>query len=34
MEWKDVAGIVGKAAPLLGTLLGGPAGTAVGGLVA
>jgi len=34
MEWKDVATAVGKAAPLLGTLLGGPAGAAVGGLVA
>jgi hypothetical protein len=33
MEWKDVAGIVGKAAPLLGTLIGGPAGAAVGGLI-
>ena len=34
MEWKDVAGAVGKAAPILGTLLGGPAGAAVGALVA
>lgn len=34
MEWKDVAGAVGKAAPLLGTLLGGPAGAALGGIVA
>ena len=34
MDWKDIAGIVGKAAPILGTLLGGPAGTAVGGLIA
>lgn len=34
MDWKDVAGAVGKAAPLVGTLLGGPAGAAVGGLVA
>jgi hypothetical protein len=34
MEWKDIAGLVGKAAPILGTLLGGPAGAAVGGLVA
>ncbi len=34
MDWKDVAGIVGKAAPILGTVLGGPAGAAVGGLVA
>lgn len=34
MEWKDIAGAVGKAAPILGTLLGGPAGGAVGGLIA
>lgn len=37
MDWKDVAGSVGKYAPLLGTLLGGPVGAgvaAVGGLVA
>ena len=34
MQWKDLAGIVGKAAPALGTLLGGPAGAAVGGLIA
>jgi len=25
MDWKDIAATVGKAAPLLGTLLGGPA---------
>ena len=34
MDWKDIAGVVGKAAPILGTLLGGPAGGAVGGLIA
>lgn len=36
MDWKDIAGIVGKAAPLLSTLLGGPAGAAlsVGGMIA
>lgn len=34
MDWRDVAGKVGAAAPILGTLLGGPAGAAVGGLVA
>ena len=34
MEWKDIAGVVGKAAPILGTLLGGPAGAAVGAIVA
>ncbi len=33
MDWKDLKGIVGKVAPLLGTLLGGPAGGAVGALV-
>lgn len=34
MDWKDLATTVGRAAPLLGTLLGGPAGAAVGGIVA
>lgn len=34
MDWKDIASVVGKAAPVVGTLLGGPAGAAVGGLVA
>lgn len=34
MEWKDIAGIVGKTAPILGTLVGGPAGAAIGGLIA
>ncbi|MFC4620780.1 hypothetical protein ACFO3A_00925 [Comamonas nitrativorans] len=34
MDWKDVAGVVGKAAPILGGILGGPAGAAVGSLVA
>lgn len=34
MDWKDIAGVVGKAAPLVGTLIGGPAGAAIGGLVA
>lgn len=33
IQWKDIAADVGKAAPILGTLLGGPAGAAVGGLV-
>ena len=36
MEWKDVAATVGRAAPLLGLLLGGPAGavvTAAGAMV-
>lgn len=34
MNWSDIAGMVGKSAPLLGTLLGGPAGAAVGGIIA
>lgn len=34
MDWKDLAGVVGKHAPMLGTLLLGPAGTAVGAIVA
>lgn len=34
MNWSDIGGIVGRAAPIVGTLLGGPAGAAVGSLVA
>ena len=34
MNWTDIAKTVGSAAPLLGTLLGGPAGAAVGAMVA
>jgi len=34
MNWKDVSKMVGKAAPILGTALGGPAGAALGTLVA
>ncbi|QOR55200.1 MAG: hypothetical protein SHS37scaffold296_17 [Burkholderiales phage 68_11] len=34
MDWKDIAAAVGKSAPILGTLLAGPAGGAIGGLVA
>lgn len=34
MEWKDIAGKVGAVAPLLGTLIGGPAGPAIGGIIA
>ena len=30
MDWKDIAGSVGKFAPVVGTLLGGPAGAIVG----
>lgn len=33
-DWKDLEGFVAKAAPILGTLIGGPAGGAVGGLIA
>ena len=34
MNWSDIAKTVGGFAPLLGTLLGGPAGTAVGAMIA
>jgi hypothetical protein len=34
MNWSDIAKIIGTAAPTVGTLLGGPAGAAVGALVA
>lgn len=34
MQWKDLAADVGKAAPLLGALIGGPAGGAIGAVVA
>jgi len=34
MNWSDIGKFVGNAAPLVGTLLGGPAGAAVGALVA
>lgn len=34
MNWSDIGAMVGKAAPVVGTLLGGPAGAAVGALVA
>lgn len=33
LNWKDIAADVGKAAPLVGTLLGGPAGGAIGAIV-
>ena len=32
--WDNVKSILGTAAPIIGTLIGGPAGTAVGSLVA
>lgn len=34
MEWRDLATIVGRTAPILGSLLGGPAGGAVGTVIA
>jgi len=34
MDWKDIGNGIAKIAPVVGGLLGGPAGTAVGGLVA
>ena len=34
MNWSDLKPIVAKAAPILGTLVGGPAGAAVGSLIA
>lgn len=34
MNWSDIAKTVGGYAPLLGTLLGGPAGTAIGTMIA
>jgi len=33
-DWSKVASIIGKSAPLLGTIVGGPIGTAAGGVVA
>jgi len=33
MNWSDLENAIGKAAPILGTLLGGPAGGAVGALI-
>jgi hypothetical protein len=34
ISWKDVGATVANVAPLLGTILGGPAGAAIGGVVA
>lgn len=34
MSWTNVKKIIGSAAPMIGTLIGGPTGTAVGSLVA
>lgn len=33
MNWSDIGRVIGVAAPTVGTLLGGPAGAAVGALV-
>lgn len=33
MKWKDIASTLGKVAPTLGTLLGGPTGASVGVLI-
>ena len=34
MQWSDITGFIGQAAPLLGGVLAGPAGAAAGRLVA
>lgn len=34
MKWKDIVGVVGNIAPVLGAALGGPAGGAVGAMIA
>jgi hypothetical protein len=34
LTWKEIAGVVGNAAPILGTLVGGPAGGAIGAMIA
>jgi hypothetical protein len=34
MQWSDIASVVGKAAPILGTALGGPLGGVAGALIA
>jgi len=33
MKWSDIAGLVGKAAPYVGTALGGPGGAALGSMI-
>lgn len=33
-EWSDIGKLIGTAAPIVGTALGGPAGAAVGSMVA
>lgn len=34
MNWSDIKGAIGKAAPMVGSLLGGKAGESMGGMVA
>lgn len=34
MKWSDITGLIGKAAPMLGGVVGGPAGAAVGSMIA
>lgn len=34
MEWSDVSRVIGSAAPVVGSILGGPAGGAVGSMIA
>ncbi len=34
LNWTDVARVIGTAAPMLGTLVGGPAGAAIGTMIA
>lgn len=34
MNWSDIASTVGKFAPMIGTVLGGPGGLAIGSIVA
>ena len=34
MDWSSIGKLLGVAAPIVGTALGGPAGAAVGGLIA
>jgi hypothetical protein len=34
VNWKDLKNVVGKAAPLIGTVLAGPAGGTVGNMIA
>lgn len=33
MDWKDIQGAIAKVAPVLGTLIGGPAGATIGVLI-